>query len=71
MKIELQKSVENGGDYYNVICIKQGGIFDYYVQKVGYGDLMHICGLEKTINIPEDIIIKHIDIAIKNNFWME
>ena len=71
MKIELQKSIENGGNHYNVLCIEQGGTFDYYLQKAGYGDLMHICELEKPIDLPEYFIINHIDIAIKNNFWME
>lgn len=71
MNCEIQKTLKNDSDTYNVICIEQGGTFDYYLQKVGFGDLMYICGLEKPIDLTEHFIIQYIDIAIKNNFWME
>ena len=74
LKIDKKLSLWTGcdeGDAYNVLCIEQSEIFDYYLQKAGYGDLMHICRLEKPIDLPEYFIVKHIDIAIKNNFWRD
>lgn len=71
MNCEIVKMLKTDSDTYNVICIEQDGVFDYYLQKVGFGDLMYIFGLEKAIDLPEYFIIQHIDIAIKNNFWME
>ena len=71
MNCEIQKTLKIDSDDYNVICIEQGGAFDYYLQKVGFGDLMHICGLVKPIDLPEYFILKNIDIAIKENFWRD
>ncbi len=53
------------------ICInKDGGIFDYYIEKKGYGDLYWICGLTKEIEkFPQHLIEHHIKDAKKRKFW--
>ncbi len=71
MTIEIQKSIKADECKYNVICIEQGGTFDYYLQKVGYCDLMHVVGTLEKIALSDDYIMDHIKIAIQHNFWME
>lgn len=71
MTIELHKTIKAGGTQYNVLLIEQDGIFEYYLQKVGYGDLMHIVGTLEKIELDDDYIIQSISGAIQENFWRD
>ena len=69
MNCEIQKTLKIDSDTYNVIRIEQGGTFDYYLQKVGYGDLMHIVGTFEPCELTTDYIVQSIAISININFW--
>lgn len=71
MNCEIVKTLKIENDTYNVICIEQGGEFDYYLQKVGYGDLMYIVGTLEPCELTTDYIIKSIAIAIDIDFWRD
>lgn len=58
--------------YYNIIVLKQNKIYNYYIKKQGYGDLLFIFGLSEKIkpsDFEESYIIKYIIDAENRNFW--
>ena len=57
---------------YNIIIIKDNGIFNYYLEKNGYGDLRFMFGIKekiKPICFNFDYIYGFIEISEKENFW--
>lgn len=74
LKIDKNLSLWTGcneGDAYNVICMEQDGVFNYYLQKVGYGDLMHIVGTLEKIALSDDYILDSITAAKDEKFWRD
>lgn len=69
MNCEIVKTLKIDSDTYNVLCIEQDGTFDYYLQKAGYGDLMHIVGTLEKIALSDDYILDSITAAKYENFW--
>lgn len=50
MKYEIQAINET----YNAIILERNGMYDYYLEKVGYGDLKHLLGLTEKVTVTED-----------------
>lgn len=56
---------------YNIIIIKDDGIFDYYLQKNGYGNLFYMFGLTEKVHPStlHESYLEHIEIAEDDEFW--
>lgn len=52
MKYEIQAINET----YNAIILERDGMYDYYLEKVGYGNLMHLFGLTEKVTVTEDAL---------------
>lgn len=52
MKYEIQAINET----YNAIILERDGMYDYYLEKVGYGNLLHLFGLSEKVTVTEDDI---------------
>lgn len=63
-------------DNYNVIRLIRDKMCDYYLEKVGYGNLMHIFSYEyqnkdDLIVLNKGYVYKAIEIAKKDRFWID
>ena len=63
MKYEIQAINET----YNAIILERNGMYDYYLEKVGYGDLMFLFGFAEKIEVGEE----HISEELADEFWGE
>lgn len=52
MKYEIQAINET----YNAIILERNGIYEYYLEKIGYGNLMYLFGVTEKITVPEEYI---------------
>ena len=52
MKYEIQAINET----YNAIILEREDHYDYYIEKVGYGDLKYLFGLSEKVTVTEDDI---------------
>ena len=56
---------------YTVLEIKRNGIYNYYLEKQGYGDLLFMYGTEEECFPEEDGVSESIKEAEDINFWNE
>ena len=52
MKYEIQAINET----YNAIILERDSMYDYYLEKVGYGNLLHLFGLSEKVTVTEDAL---------------
>lgn len=60
----------NFNSKYNIIKI-HSDIVEFYIEKIGYGNLWHICGVEYDLELPDIMILDSINLAEYNKFWGE
>lgn len=56
---------------YNLIRLERNGLFEFYIEKIGYGHLFYVCGVERNIILSRDYVTQHIEFAEEENFWKE
>lgn len=56
---------------YSVIRLKRNGIFEYYLSKDGYGDLLFMYGTETECDPPPEMVLQYIQTAIADEFWKD
>lgn len=61
MKYEIQAINET----YNAIILERDGMYEYYLEKVGYSDLMFLFSLAEKIEVGEE----HINEELADEFW--
>ena len=57
-------------DDYTVLEIKRNGIYSYYLEKDGFGDLLFMYGTEEEAFPCEDVVSEYID-ENAADFWGE
>lgn len=67
MKTEILKFNEQ----YNIIKICKTNIVEFYLEKIGYGDLRYIVGVEYDIELFDEMVLKCIELAEYDKFWGE
>ena len=65
----IKAKIQNFDDEYNIIKLYKDNIVEFYLEKIGYGDLCYICGVGDDIELTSDYIYKAIEIAEQENFW--
>jgi hypothetical protein len=55
---------------YNIIRLKRNKLYEYYIEKIDYGDLRYAFGCKKDIkHINPDYIKEIIEFAEEDVFW--
>jgi hypothetical protein len=54
---------------YSIIELQRNGIFQYYLARLGYGNLMYLYGTMKECFPSSDGVLGYIDIANNIGFW--
>jgi hypothetical protein len=63
MKYEIQAINET----YNAIILERDGMYEYYLEKVGYANLLFLFGYAEKIEVIEE----HISEELAEEFWCE
>ena len=56
---------------YNIIQLKRKNIYEWYIEKIGYGSLFYMIGCENNVKPKNNYIADMIKIAENNKFWGE
>ena len=68
---KLKTTIKKFNEHYNIVKIYKNDMIDFYLEKIGYGDLYFIVGTENDIELTNNYIYISIGIAEQNKFWGE
>lgn len=69
---KLYTEIMKFNDSYNIIKIHKDNIWEYYIEKVGYGDLRHLVGIQYNVDrFDMNYVELAIDIAETDGFWKD
>ena len=54
---------------YSIIELKRCVLYEYYLSKKGYGDLMHLYSTKEEFFPTQEIALQYIQIANDRKFW--
>lgn len=54
---------------YSVIELKRNVLYEYYLSKKGYGDLMYLYRTKEECFPTQDTVLQYIQTANKTKFW--
>ena len=54
---------------YKVLELKRNGMYEYYLEKIKYGNLCYMYGAYKPCFPTQKMIGEYIETAEKRNFW--
>lgn len=69
---KLYTEIMKFNEFYNIIKIQKDDIWEYYIEKVGYGDLRHLVSIKCNVDsFNNNYIELAIDIAETDGFWQD
>lgn len=68
---ELKTKIKKFNEHFNIIKIYKDDMVDFYLEKIGYGDLYFIVGTQNDIELTNHYIYMAIGRAEQNEFWGE
>ena len=67
----MKMEIFNFNKKYNIIKIHKKDCIEFYLEKINYGNLWHICGIECDLDLPDEMILENIDLAEYEKFWRD
>lgn len=68
---ELKTKIKKFNEHFNIIKIYKDDMIDFYLEKIGYGDLYFIVGTQNDTELTNHYIYMAIGRAEQNEFWGE
>ena len=65
----MRTEIINFNEKYNIIKIYREDCIEFYLERINYGHLWHICGVEYDLELPDVMILDSINLAEYDKFW--